>query len=134
VCALALALSGCGGKKKGPDLADFADSESLEKLVTEVVADEDRRARALDLLSELDRTAAIYFQQVREVQFALAREAVAYDATDEDLEAIVGRLRAAREARRTDIVDLALEARTVLTAAEWGELSTRRMESLGMED
>ncbi len=134
VCVLALALSACGGKQRGPDLTEFADTENLAKLVTEIVADEDRQARALELLTELDHTADIYFQQVREVQFAFSRAAVDYDATDEDLEVIASRLQAARDARREDMVALALEARTVLTAEEWAELSARRIELLGAED
>ena len=131
VGVLLLLAAGCASTPPTPsdELRDAAGA--LRAAVERSVDDPQRRARALELVHQLDYELRALGRANQAVEIQSGQLFADYDATKKEFEQLLASAQSGRERVRKRLIDLRLALAALLTAAEWQAVVDADTEALG---
>ncbi len=105
--------------------------DKFDALVADHVTDEAGKAQTHAVVDRLRAVWEQFYSDVGDVGEEFARTSRNYDATRQELGALLEHLQANRIRARDQIIDLVLEARQSVTAAEWDAIHSELRQAGG---
>jgi DNA repair exonuclease SbcCD ATPase subunit len=130
LAAVAVVLAACAGNKQSPEDEARAAFDDVRAAIQEVVTDQERAARATELVSEMEQVfkdAAVSVDERREAFRTLSSN---YDASQAELEAALERVREGMRENYQKYSETRRRLASVLTNEEWETLQKKRSEAL----
>lgn len=119
VCAVALSLAGCGGKKQTKEQAIARYSQELREAVSTKVPDERRKAQILLVVDRLEALHRRFGQETADFIESYNKLDADYDATRPRFDQLFSDYSAKRVSARSEALDLHFQLASLTTAEEW---------------
>ena len=116
-------VGACSSKSLTLREAADQDTQRIGDAIRKNVEDPDRSAALLQVQSRIQVKTTALFDELTEVRSEWADLNENYDATPEDFELLTRQTATARRAAVSDMIRLAMEARSVATAEDWAAMS-----------
>lgn len=128
VCAVALSISGCGGKKQTREQAIAQYGQELREAVSTKVPDEGRKAQMLLIVDQLEALHRRFNQETADFVESYRKLNADYDAARPAFEQLFSDYSAKRIRARNEALDLHFHLASLATADEWDAIADAETE------
>lgn len=128
VCAVALSISGCGGKKQTREQAIAQYGQELREAVSTKVPDEGRKAQMLLIVDQLEALHRRFNQETADFVESYRKLNADYDAARPAFEQLFSDYSAKRIRARNEALDLHFHLASLATADEWDTIADAETE------
>jgi hypothetical protein len=131
ICSLLTA--GCGSKQTGPVIEFEEVPGAIGEAADEALQDPARAQQVMDEAAEMDAALRKLADETWDLRARFFYLNANYDVAAEDFEALLEELQDARNRRQSEILDIALKTRSIMSESEWNAFEAELADRLDVD-